>query len=328
MGLRSQHFIHGAVAVRTTIDIVFDVTGQRIYHDCHEGRPTSVTSVEVFPWDVSDDDIAEAAIGAGSVETGPSTMLDADAGASQANPRNIPLTATTDAAIGRTYLITNAAGLREWAEVESITSGDSVTAKHPLHNNYASAATFQSTRIQATVDSTWVADETNLIGTLNAGPAPMFRVRWVYVVSGVTYVADTYFNLVRYAGRHGVTPQDIEVFVPGWLNDLPTDHRTDQGRRLIDDAYREVGIDMHQVDTSISSIAETKVIDELVRYKTVELGEWAKFYATGGDQVRADAASKRYTTRLDSLIRIVSRVPVRDETGAATALAAVGLTRR
>ncbi len=39
---------------------------------------------------------------------------------------------------------------------------------------YASGDTFQSTRIQATVDSTWVADETN-ITTDDVGPNPMYR---------------------------------------------------------------------------------------------------------------------------------------------------------
>ncbi len=329
MGLRPLRVIHGAVAMRTVLDIIYEVTGQKVYYDAPEGRPSSVTSVEVWPWDVSDDDIAEAAVGTGSVETGPSTTLDGSAGPSQSNPKNIPVTATTDAAIGRSYLITHAtSGLKEFVEVESITSADSVTVKHPLHNDYASSATFQSTRIQATVDSTWVADEGNLSTSMDLSGNPMFRVRWVYVVSSVTYVADTYFNLVRYAGKHGVTPQDIEAMQPGWMDSLPSDHYKDQGRRLIDDGYRGVKVDLHQIDLSASAIAESEIVDELVRYKALSLGEWARFMAGVGDETRATAADKRYSTRLDSLIRIVSRVPVRDTTGAATPVVAAGLTRR
>lgn len=315
--------------VRTVQDILFEITGQKVYFDCPEGRPSSVTSVEVFPWDVSDDQTAETAVGSPSIETNPNTTLDDTAGSGSSDPNNIPLTATTDVTRERVYLVTAASGLREWAEIESITSGVSARAKHPLHNAYASGATFQSTRIQATIDSTWVADTGNLTGWEAAGPNPMYRVRWVYVVSGSTYVADTYFNLVRYASRHGVTPQAMEVMIPGWLNTLPTDHRNDQGRRLIDDAYREVRIDMHGVDLAASAVAESEIVDELVRYKTLELGEWAKYFTSpNADVTKAEQATKRYTTRNDSLIRIVSRVPVRDETGAATPVVAVGLERR
>jgi hypothetical protein len=311
--------------MRPVLDIVFDVTGQSIYFDAPEGRPSSVTSASVYRWDVSDDDTAESAIAAPAVETNPNTTLDSTA---SANTRTIPLTATTGIVADRRYLVTHiTTGLKEWVEVEGITSADSVTVKHPLHNDYATNSTFQSTRITAAIDATWVADETN-ITTEDVGPNPMYRVRWVYVVGGVTYVADSYFNLVRYAARHSVQPQDIESLVPGWLDSLPSDHRIDQGRKLIDDAYREVRIDMHQVDLAARDVAESEVVDDLVRYKVVSLGEWARFLAGGGDQTRVELAAKRYQERLDSLVRIVSRVPVRDSTGAATAIVAHGLERR
>lgn len=310
--------------MRTVQDIVFDATGQSLYFDVPEGRPSSVTSCSVFRWDVSDDDIAESAIGTPAVETNPATTLD---GAAASLAQSIPLTATTGIAVDRRYLITSAAGVKEWVEVESVTSAVSVAIKHPLLNTYASADTFQSTRITAAVDATWIADETNLT-TDDVGPNPMYRARWVYVVGGVTYVADSYFNVVRYAARHGVQAQDMDSLVPSWLDTLPTDHRADQGRKLIDDAYREVRIDLHQVDLAASSVAESEIVDELVRLKCVESGEWAKFYAGSGDSQRAEVASRRYQTRLDALVRIVSRIPVRDNTGAATPVVAVGLTRR
>jgi hypothetical protein len=315
--------------MRTIQDIVFGVAAQKIYFDAPEGRASAVTSVSVFPWDVGDDDTIEAAVGAGSIETDPNTTLDAAAGPSQADPRNIPLTATTGLVAERRYLVThNTTGVKEWVEVQGVTSGDSCTVKHPLHNDFASGSTFQSTRLQATIDSTWIADEENLTTDV-VGPNPAYRVRWVYVAGGVTYVADSYFNVVRYAGRHGVLPQDVEALVPGWLDSLPTDHRGDQGRKLIEDAYREVRIDMHQIDLTASSLAESEIVDELVRYKVSELSEMARYFGgSGGDIQRADAAQKRYQARLDALARIVSRIPVRDSSGAATAIMSVGLTRR
>ena len=310
--------------MRIVQDIVFDVTGQTVYFDCPEGRPSAASSASVFLWDMSDDGTAESAIGSPSVETNPATTLSADA---TSGATSLSLTATTGIEVGRRYLVTDSTGLKEWVEIESITATPGVTVKHPIHNGYSSGASFQSTRIQATIDSTWIADTSNL-STDDTGPNPTYRIRWQYVVAGVTYVADTYFNVVRYAGRHGVQPQDIEAMAPGWLDRLPTDHRVDQGRRLIDDAYREVRIDMHQIDVPASQIAESEIVDELVRYKVLELGEWASYYAGGGDSQRAELTGKRYQTRLDSLARIVARVPVRDETGGATSVIAVGLTRR
>jgi hypothetical protein len=311
--------------VRTVIDVLFGVSGQSIYFDAPEGRPSSVTSVEVFSW-ASSDDVAELA-GSGSVETNPNTTLDGAAGPSVANPRNLPLTATTGIAVGRTYLVTGAASLKEWVEVESITSADSITAKHPLHNDYASGATFVSTRMTTSIDNTWAADETNIDET--SGPNPMYRVRWVYVVSGTTYVADTYFNLIRYGARHGVTPQDVEADYAGWMDKLPVDHRNDQGRRLIEEAYRAVKIDLHAIEIDDATVAEAEIMDELVRCRVIERFEWAQFLSNrSADQSRHLAARGYYQERLDSLVRLASKVPIRDSTGAATRVTALGLSVR
>lgn len=309
---------------RVTQDIVFGVSSQSLVWDAQEGRPSSVTSVEVFPWDASDDADSEWSA-TGAVEANPATTLD---GTASANTRSIPLTATTGIAIGRTYLLTHATtGLQEWVEVSSITSADSVTVRHPIHNDYASSATFQSTRITATVDSAWVADLANLRD--DAGPNPHYRVRWVYVVGGVTYVHDSYFSLVRYAGTHGVAPQNVEALAPGWMDTLPTDHREDQGRGLISDAYTAVKFDLHGVWTDDAMVANAELLDELTRYKTLELTEFAKIMAgSNGDRERYDIAKSAYQSRLDALKRITDKTPTRDVTGAATVRTAVGISRR
>lgn len=311
--------------MRTIQDITFDVTGQKVYFDAPEGRPSSVTSVEVFAWDVGDDDTAETAVGAGSVETDPNTIIDSASGAGQSDPRVLNVAATTGFVIGRLYLATGADGYSEWFECAEIDSGNSVAAKHPLLNSYASPDAVASTRIQATIDSTWVADDTNLRD--DAGPNGAYRVRWAYVVSSVSYVAETYFNLVRYAGKHGVRPQDVEAHLPGWLDSLPTDHRRDQGRRLIDEAYRAVKIDLQQVETDDAMVANTEIMDELTRYKTVELSTMTRALMTG-ERGGYDIAKAAYQSRFDSLARITVKVPVRDTTAAAGVAVSLGLSRR
>jgi hypothetical protein len=313
--------------MRIVQDVSFDVTGQSIYFDAPEGRPSSVTSASVYLWDVPDDDIAETAIGTPTVETSPATTVDAASGYGQSDPRLVNVAATTGFAVDRSYLVTGADGFKEWFDCAEIDSGNSVTARHPLHNTYATADTVQSTRITAAIDSTWVADLTNITSE-DVGPNPMYRVRWVYVVAGVTYVADTYFNLVRYPARHGVLPADVEATQPGWLDRLPSDHRNDQGRRLINEAHRSVTLDLHQVDLAMSSIAESSIVDELVRLKTVALGESARFYDGSGSAEMVQFAKAEYAQRLDALLRIASRVPVRAESGAATPVFSVPAWRR
>jgi hypothetical protein len=155
---------------RTTQRVPFGVTGTLVTFDAPEGRPSSVTSMEVFAWDADDDDTPETAIGSGTVEAAPNTTLDAAAGAGQTDPRLIPVAATTGFVIGRSYLITAADGNSEWFEVIEIDSTVSVTARHPLHNAYATSDTVKSTRIVATIDATWVADEDNLSDPDDANP--------------------------------------------------------------------------------------------------------------------------------------------------------------
>jgi hypothetical protein len=311
--------------MRTVADILFGVTGQSLAFDAPEGRPSSVTSVQVFQWDVGDDDEDEFSL-TGTIEANPNTTTDGASGVSQPNPRNIPLTATTGIVVGRTYLITGSTSLKEWAEVESVTSGDSITARYPLHNDYGIGASFVSTRITASVDDTWAADDSHV---LEPCANPMYRVRWVYVVSGTTYVADTYFNLIRYGARHGVTPQDVESQYNGWLDMLPVDHRFDQGRRLIDEAYRTVKVDLHSLSIDDATVAEAEMMDELVRLRVVERTEWSMYLsARSQDQGRHLAARKEYQERLDALLRLASKVPIRDSDGAARVVTALGLTVR
>ncbi len=309
--------------MRTVQDLAFGVTGQIVYFDAPEGRPSSVTSVEVFHWESGDD--YAALTGSGSVETDPNTTVDAASGYGQSNAGLLAVAATTGFQVGRLYLVTSADGLREWFEVNEIDSGNSVTTKHPLHNAYASADTVQSTRITATVDSTWIADETNL---LEPCANPMYRVRWVYVVAGLTYVSDSYFNLTRYPGAHGVRPQDVEAMQPGWLDRLPTDHRADQGRKLIAEAHRTVKLDMHAAAVDDASVAESEVVDDLVRWKTLELGELARVMSGNADGRAFEFLSAEYQKRLDAFIRITLKVPIRDSSGAASQRSTFGITRR
>jgi hypothetical protein len=311
--------------VKAEQDILFGVASQTLWLDAPEGRPSSVTSASVFEATDGDASTAESATtGVASVETNPNTTLDATSGAGQTDPKVVNLTATTGCSVGRRYLITGASGSKEWVEVASISSGASITARHPLLGAFASADTFQSTRMSITVDTTWCSDSANL----STGTAPRYRVRWVYVVSSVTYVRDTYFDLVRYAGDHNVDPIDIDRLSPGWMDRLPVDHRTDQGRALIDDAYAAVRLDLAAVDVNDASVADQAIVDELVRRKAVAMTELSRFLSGADRQAQLEAARLDYSSTLDAFVRVVRRAPTRSDSGGSSVGVATQLTTR
>lgn len=295
-----------------TLDILFDVEDQQVYFDAPEGRPSSVTSVTVFRASVGDDGTAQDALDAAAVETNPNTTFDDDAGESEADPRLLPLAATTGIERDRVYLATNALGAHERVEIEGVISGVSAIAKHPLLNTYASGDSFVSTRIATTVKAAWVADSGNISDDLD--PNPDYRVRWEYVVAGKTYVHQTYFDLVRYAGGHHVTPADMEELIPGWSDRLPTYHRDDQGRRIIDQAYNQIRWDLFQVGKPDEMVRNSAAIDELVMHKARLLLERSQ---DPGSPATEDARSD-YQFRLDGMFRVSSKVQeAHDSTGAA-----------
>ncbi len=287
-----------------TIDILYGVTGQSLYFDCPEGRPSAVTSSTVYVNTTGDNGTTESALtGSAAVETSPNTTFDQLSGQSSANGdyRYCYLTATTGIVRGRNYLATNATGEQEWVEAQSIASADYIIAREPLANSYTSADTFVSTRVTHAVDSTWVADSSNISGDID--PNAKYRWRLVYVVSSVTYVHDLYFDLLRYAGRHDVTPVDVDRKFPGWLDRLPTYYREDQGRALIDEAYREIKYDLYNELKADQSIRNREVLNELVILRAGMLVD------------PTDVNERRYHDRFAQIIRF-TKVPMSTSSGA------------
>lgn len=314
--------------MRANLDLAFGATGALVYFDAH-ARPTGTPTIAIRAWDAAESVTAETALGAVATETNPNTTLDGAAGVGQSNPRLIPLTATTGIVVGRQYLLTAADGYSEWVEVTEVDSGVSVTVKHPLHNTYASGDAFVSTRFAATIDATWIADEDNIS---DGTPIPGWRARVTYVVGGLTYVRSIDIDVVREVGSHSVTGPDVDLVQPGWMNRLPTDHRPDQGRKLIDSAYSEVRLDCLTIWRAADLIANAEVVDKLVIYKAIEMAELGRFMSGGqsdsiGVKERLDVATARYKERFKSLVRVLSAVPVRTSSGAAEVHHSPGVMR-
>lgn len=304
-------------------DIEYNVTGQSLVWDCPEGRPSAVTSATVYSISTGDDGTAETATtGIAAVETNPNTTIDAATGFGQSNPRVVYVAATTGFAVGRDYLITSADGAKEWFRCVEIDSGVSVTAAYPLQNAFASADTVQSTRISISVLDAFIQDVNNVSDDMD--PNPSYRVRWQYTVGGVEYVHDGYFDVVRYTSGHSVSPADMEAFVPNWQHNLPTYHQHDQGRRLIDEAFNQVRWDLHESDKADEMLRSADGIDELVKHRAWVQLELAQLQAGQGDTTGLDLALRMYRSRLDQLVRVVSRLPESTSTSGAATIVPAG----
>lgn len=296
-----------------TQDIAFGVTGQSLVWDCPEGRPASVTSVAVYRMGTADSGTAEGATTGSSSIDSVNTTIDAASGFGQTDPRILYVAATTSFAVGLTYIVTSADGAVERFEVAEIDSGNSVTARHPLANAYASADTVVGTRISISVDSTWVASQSNLSD--GPDPTPGYRVRWVYVVGSTKYVHDSYFDVVRYPGGHTVTPQDLEEEYPGFRDQLPTYHRQDQGRRLVDQSYEQVKWDLIDADIDDAAVRDVDAINRAVVLQFGVRMAKANIHAGGGSLDALEIAAKDYQTFIDKVLRVVTKVKVATDTG-------------
>jgi hypothetical protein len=294
-----------------TLDILFGVTGQTLYFDAPEGVPSSVTSVSVFENSDGDDGEAESATtGSASIDS-VSTTLTASVSPQSTNPRQISLTSVSNIAIGKTYAVTNSDGQKEFVEVTDIGT-TYVKVRFPVRNSFVSTNTFQGRRISISVDSTWVADTNNISDSID--PNPRYRVRWVYVVGGVTYVHASYVDLVRYRGEYTVTAADVDARFPGWRDSLQTYDQEDNGRRLIAEAYRQVKLDLYKQGKADQMARNAEVIDELVVLRAALNREESKLIVGSGNIDAVNAIDKAYAASMTSLVSN-SKIPFASDSG-------------
>jgi hypothetical protein len=297
------------------IHIRFGDTAGTVYHDAAEGRASSVTSLTVWEDTQSDTSTSETAFGSAAVETNPSTTFDAASGYSQTDPTKCNLAATTGIVEGRRYLATNAYGENDWVEVQRIDSANAVYARNPLAHDYTTSDTFVSTRISATVNSTWVADESNLSHPLR--PFPRWRAAFVYVVGGVTYRAVSHFDLVRYPWHHSVTAVDVDRLSRGWLSRLAVDDRLGQGQAAIDEAAHQVKLALWTRGVADYALRNSAVLNELIKLKAVELVAKQAYMNGGTGSAQMEMAEADYFKLFTEFVD-AGLVPVQsDEDGAA-----------
>jgi hypothetical protein len=282
-------------------DILFGIAGQTVYFDAPEGRPSSVTSVEVFADENADTSPGESAItGVGSVESISTTFAN-PSGPAQDDPYKLHLTSVTGLvrstpANRRWYWATATDGAREQVEVARIESaGNHGYARNQLTQEYVAGNTFASPRITATVATAWASDVGKLSDPLS--PNPKYRVRWVYVVGGVTYVGVSWFDLVRYSSLSTVTPMDVERRFAGWLHRLPTDERLEQGQRIIREAQREVGMRLLELGKGLTPQRNSPALNELVLYMARLIAHEQQYDGGADNAAQVERAEREFDRR-------------------------------
>jgi hypothetical protein len=241
---------------RKTADVIYNVSGQTVEYRVPQGRPTSAT-FRVLNDYAGDDETAEFS-GTATVESVTQTLSSAS-GPSQTDPNRINVT-STGVSVDRKYLISEGSR-KEWISPVEVGTGY-VRAREPLQNNYTTAGTFVGTTITAAIDNTWVADEGNI--SAHEDPNPGYRVFWSIVVGGVTVDAYSYFDLIRAPVMHEVDIGDVNARAPGLHSSMPTEYRVEQGRPLIEAAWRMFKADCAAMSLDTDAIRDDEILDELV----------------------------------------------------------------
>ncbi|MES2865939.1 MAG: hypothetical protein V4703_04170 [Actinomycetota bacterium] len=290
---------------RTTTDLLYGITGQTLAHRVLSGRPTSAT-FSVFE-DYADDGTTAEFSGTATVDA-TTTTVDGASGVSSSDPQKINLTATSAISVGRKYLLSQNSK-QEWVEPIEIISADYIRVRHPLRNDYTSGATFVGTTITAAVDSTWVATEANLSDHLD--PNPDYRVRWEILIDGATQVAYSYFDLVRATVTHGIDIEDVNVRAPGLHDSLPVEYQPDQGRSLLDSAWRSAQAKCASLKIDTDAFRDDQFIDELTILRTLYMlasGGWHPLGMSSGEYIAETRTD--YERFIEQHVQIQLRPPV------------------
>ena len=161
------------------IEVVKDISDQRIYFKPQEGRPSATPSVALK--DRYGSIVAAASTSNVTLDTVNTTVSVAGA----KNDMSLTLTAVTGIQVGRSYLITNSLGQKEWFRVYAVNASTKIVeSDEKLEFVHDTAATFQSTTFYRTLTDT----EVNTL-------AEMQRARATYTFDSMDYTQEINFDI-------------------------------------------------------------------------------------------------------------------------------------
>jgi hypothetical protein len=300
--------------------LVFGVTGQVVEFYPPEsvlGAASAGATYSVFGPQADLDGTAEFT-GSATLDS-VSTTFDAASGFSNTSDRDrCYLTATTNIAIGRTYLATTTNNQKELVKVDAIKSADWVSKEGPLFYDYVSTDTFLGLRHSFTVDATWIAEEEN-IGT-------DWKILWVYTIGGVSYRAWTYLDVVRAVAKADITGAELYELFPDLRHEQHADLRGTDWEHIKEYATKQLRFDIQRFGTTLDQIRSDDwniVLLNGMRFALAESG----WHPPGRDQETfvTDSKAKYW----ESLSDIAKRVLVdKGTSGAATQKGVAQLTFR
>lgn len=286
--------------MNTRVALDFGLTGQVVEFyppEALEGQPSALT-VRLYAAEQSNDETPEQTP-TGTIDATSTTFNGASGNFNhEVSRRRMFLTSTASLVVGRRYLIQNLVGQREVVTVKAIASGSYADVEFDLGYDYPVGSTLVGLRMTWTVDSTWIADETNI----NEASAP-FRALWQYTLGGATRKQWQLIDVTRYPARGGLTINDLADHVPDIIYQDEAPGGGTLFQRLISAGWRRLSRDLRGHGRDPNSILDG-LRDELHLLGT--LLEWAETgHAPPGrdvEQYRAER-TRAYLTELERLVQ-------------------------
>jgi hypothetical protein len=283
-----------------SLDILFNQSGQSVYLDCPQGRPSAVTTADAWEDTSADTSTPETALGVPTIEAVTLTFS-APSGSHEVDPKLLNLASVTGLVRGRQYLATASTGETEWIEIARIDVALGLAyARAALLNNYATGDALVSARVSASVNNVWCSDRSNLSDPLS--PRPRYRAVFGYTVAGVVCRGVTFFDLVRYPFAHTVTATDVDRLSRGWLSRLAEEDRIGQGEAVIRESAHQVKHDLWRRDLSDWAQRNSEVLNELVRRKAVFVVVQAAYRHGAVARELVDYEASNYQAYFEALV--------------------------
>jgi hypothetical protein len=236
------------------LEVVKNVTGQRIYFKPPQGTPSATPSVSIKDKGGATVTAANTTyVTLDSVSTTVST-------ANSVNDNYITLASVSNIEWRETYLLTNSLLQKEWVRVKSVNSSSKVVYfDEPLKFVHDTSATFKGVRFYYTLQASEVDTHDEL-----------FTARASYAVNSLNYIMEIPFDVVITPLQNPLTVEFVKRRHPDIMAYEPTETRGTDFADLRDQAWSEVLMGIREQNTPSGSAMRPALL------RTPEdLDEWA-----------------------------------------------------
>lgn len=298
------------------LDVVYSAGNQSLFFDAPEGCIDTVVTSEVFLNHCKGEDTPIGAVlGMPTISTD-KTTFSALSGDGEKDARIANLTSSSGFLVGRRYVAVDSGGEPEWVEAREI-HPNFIVVRLPMRNSYVAGDTFSCTRLEQPLMTAFTDEACNISDLCHVNPKYRWRIE--YIINGKTYVHAVYFDLVRYRRNYSATILDVDTTFPGFADSLPTRFR-EGAHSLMEEAYRQVKIDMHASGKADQMHRNREIVDDLVIHKAALLGVHARLYSGAPiDPVAVEMATDRYNERFNLFVNHAMASFDKDDNGGADA---------